>query len=127
MNEQAVKILLLEENSPKDNLIEKQLEKSKLMQFFETVRSIDDFIKVLHYEMPDIVLVHFTSFDDLTAFFAARKINPNIPFIFIVDNSSGKFYLDILGKGITSCLKKDYLNELPKMIIQMLIQKLEKK
>ncbi len=113
--EDAIKILILEDNMSDADLLQRELKKSGLNFTFELVETREGFENALDNYKPDIVLSDYVlpSFDGITAFQIKQKKYPHLPFIIISGTIGEEKAVGLIKEGLTDYALKDKLFSVP--------------
>ena len=106
-----LRILMLEDVATDAELVEYELRKGGIVFSSKRVETREAFAKELNDFTPDLILSDYKlpSFDGLSALELAKEQRPEVPFIFVSGAIGEKFAIDILKKGATDYVLKDYL------------------
>src|SRR4030066_611358 len=106
-----LRILILEDVATGAELVEYELRKGGIVFSSKRVETREAFIRELNDFTPDLILSDYKlpSFDGLSALELAKEQRPEVPFIFVSGAIGEKFAIDILKKGATDYVLKDYL------------------
>ncbi|MDA3870901.1 MAG: response regulator, partial [Candidatus Marinimicrobia bacterium] len=123
-----LKILILEDNKLDAKLIKEELTEKKFDFTSELVETEKDFNAAIHNFKPNIILSdytlpHFTGFEALEI---AKKLIPDIPFIFVTGTLSEEVAVDLIKKGVWDYVFKENLLRLIPAIENALKLKEEK-
>lgn len=113
--EDAIKILILEDNMNDADLLQRELKKSGLNFTFELVETREGFENALDHYKPDIILSDYVlpSFDGITAFHIKQKKYPHLPFIIISGTIGEEKAVGLIKEGLTDYALKDKLFSVP--------------
>jgi CheY-like chemotaxis protein len=120
-----LKILLLEDSPYDADLLQRELNKSKLDYAIEVVSTRIAFSEALVRFSPDIILSDHSlpSFDSSEAFRIAKDMYPEIPFILITGSVSEEFAVQCMYAGIDDYILKGSLLRLPTAIETIFFKK----
>jgi PAS domain-containing protein len=120
----ALRILILEDNKNDADLLQRELKKSRLVFISEIVETRDAFENALDHFKPNIILSDYnlSSFDEATVFLIKEKKCPTISGAIGEENALG-----LIKKGGTDYTIKDRLFALPPKITRALKEAKEKK
>src|SRR4030067_1250091 len=106
-----LRILILEDVATDAEWVEYDLRKGGIVFSSKRVETREDFIRELNDFAPDLILADYNlpSFDGLSALELAKEQQPEAPFIFVSGAIGEEFAIDILKKGATDYVLKDYL------------------
>jgi phosphoserine phosphatase RsbU/P len=113
-SEGSLSILLLEDSELDARLIRAQLEDSELVFHLEQVDSREDFLRALARGSYDLILSDYNvpGFDGVSALHAARRFQPDIPFLFVSGALGEERAIELLKRGATDYILKDRLERL---------------
>jgi PAS domain S-box-containing protein len=113
-SERALFILLLEDSELDARLIRARLEEAELDFHLDRVDSREDFLRALARGSYDLILSDYNvpAFDGLSALHAARRFQPEIPFLFVSGALGEDRAIDLLRRGATDYILKDRLERL---------------
>jgi len=116
-----IRILYLEDVAMDADRVSRELQKSGLDFRCERVETREAFVRELE-QSPDLILSDHgvPSFDGLTALGVARKIRPDIPFIFVTNALSREMEIEKLTGGVTDYVRKAQLHYLPVAVLHAL-------
>ncbi len=111
MNDQPLKMLLVEDNADDELLLRRELQKGGLNVFTKRVDNREDFVHELRSEDWDVVVSDFVlpAFDGLQALAAHRQIRPKTPFIIISGTVGEEVAVTSLKAGADDYLLKQNL------------------
>ena len=111
---EELKIIILEDVQYDVELIEYELRREGIKFTSKQVEIEEDFIEGLNIFKPDIVLADHSlpKFDGVSALEIAKKIAPEVPFIFVSGKIGDEFAVDMLKKGATDYVFKNNLTKL---------------
>lgn len=115
-----VRILALEDSRGDVVLMKFHLEEAGLDFVLENVMTRVGFEKALIEFAPDIILADYTlpDYDGISALETARKITPEIPFVFVTGTLSVEVAVDTLKRGATDFVLKDNISKLPGVVAE---------
>lgn len=121
-------VLNLEDSRLDAELNQLTLEEEGIPCEFVRVDTKENFQAALDNERFDIILADFTlpSFNGVSALVMARKICPDIPFIFVTGTLGEEVAIDALKRGATDYLLKTRLARLAPAVKRALLEKAEK-
>jgi len=116
--EHQLRIMLIEDNQDDVGLVKKELERSGIQFALEIVDTKEEYIRTLPSFNPDIILSDHSlpSFNSLEAFFIARNLFPEIPFILVTGAVSEEFAVECMKAGVDDYILKSSLMRLPSAI-----------
>ena len=111
---EELKIIILEDVQYDVELIEYELRREGIKFTSKQVEIEEDFIEGLNIFKPDVVLADHSlpKFDGVSALEIAKKIAPEVPFIFVSGKIGDEFAVDMLKKGATDYVFKNNLTKL---------------
>lgn len=111
---EELKIIILEDVQYDVELIEYELRREGIKFTSKQVEIEEDFIEGLDIFKPDVVLADHSlpKFDGVSALEIAKKIAPEVPFIFVSGKIGDEFAVDMLKKGATDYVFKNNLTKL---------------
>ena len=109
-----VRIVLLEDDEPDIELVHQTLLDSGLNISLVTVDSREEFEAELRRQMPNIILSDYrlTTFDGSMALDIAKKVAPEVPFIFVTGVLGEEVVIEMLKQGATDYVLKTRLARL---------------
>jgi signal transduction histidine kinase len=109
-----LQILLLEDNAPHAELVERFLRDSGLKFQITRVETREGFIEQIEQHPPDMILSDYAlpSFDGYAALALAKEKVPNIPFIFVTGTMGEEVAIETLKSGATDYVLKTRLARL---------------
>lgn len=115
-----VSILLLEDNSHDAELLRRELERGELSYRLTRVATAEAFRTALATEPVDVILADYSlpDFDGMRALELARRVDPDIPFIFVSGSIGEERALEALRRGATDYILKDRLVRLPTAVMR---------
>jgi len=121
------RILILEDVPLDVELMEREISRSGIDFISETVEGEEDFVRALHEFNPDVILADHSlpSFDGLTALAIARKLCPDVPFIFVSGKIGEEFAVKALKSGATDYVLKSNFSKVP-VAIRRALREVEK-
>ncbi|MDI9614305.1 histidine kinase dimerization/phosphoacceptor domain -containing protein [Methanothermobacter sp.] len=121
------RILILEDVPLDVELMEREIRRSGIDFTSETVESEEDFVRALHEFRPDVILADHSlpSFDGLSALAIARKLCPDVPFIFVSGKIGEEFAVKALKSGATDYVLKSNFSKVP-VAIRRALREVEK-
>ncbi|MCI0705942.1 MAG: PAS domain S-box protein [Ignavibacteriae bacterium] len=127
--EKSLRILILEDNELDVQLMQRELQKSRLS--FQTVRvqTFEEFTQQLEFFLPDIILADYTlpTMNGDEALILARQHDPDIPFIFVTGTIGEEIAVETLKKGATDYVMKENLKRLGPAVTRALHETEERK
>lgn len=117
-----LRILVLEDNEPDAELIERELQRSGIKTLVERVDSAEAFTSALNTFAPDVVLSDHSlgQFDSSTAMEVVREVRPIAPFIIVTGEMTGAQSVAAVRAGAEDIVLKAYLGRLGKAIADAL-------
>lgn len=111
---EELKIIILEDVQYDVELMEYELRREGIKFISKQVEIEEDFIEGLNIFKPDVVLADHSlpKFDGVSALEIAKKIAPEVPFIFVSGKIGDEFAVDMLKKGATDYVFKNNLTKL---------------
>ncbi|ADL58884.1 response regulator [Methanothermobacter marburgensis] len=121
------RILILEDVPLDVELMEREISRSGIDFISETVEGEEDFVRALHEFNPDVILADHSlpSFDGLSALAIARKLCPDVPFIFVSGKIGEEFAVKALKSGATDYVLKSNFSKVP-VAIRRALREVEK-
>ncbi|MCG2828874.1 sensor histidine kinase [Methanothermobacter sp. K4] len=121
------RILILEDVPLDVELMEREIRRSGIDFISKTVESEEDFVRALHEFRPDVILADHSlpSFDGLSALAIARKLCPDVPFIFVSGKIGEEFAVKALKSGATDYVLKSNFSKVP-VAIKRALREVEK-
>ena len=115
---QPLKILLLEDNLPDVEIIERLLVKSKLNCEFSHSSTKEEFLHSLEAFSPDVILCDHSlpQFNSSDALDIVRSKLPYLPFLMVAGTVSEDYAAGIIKQGADDYILKDRLSRLPSAI-----------
>ena len=122
---EELKIIILEDVQYDVELIEYELRREGIKFTSKQVEIEKDFIEGLNVFKPDVVLADHSlpKFDGVSALEIAKKIAPEVPFIFVSGKIGDEFAVDMLKKGATDYVFKNNLTKLVPAIKRALTER----
>jgi len=122
---EELKIIILEDVQYDVELIEYELRREGIKFISKQVEIEEDFIKGLDIFRPDVILADHSlpKFDGVSALEIAKKIAPEVPFIFVSGKIGDEFAVDMLKKGATDYVFKNNLTKLVPAILRALTER----
>ncbi|OEC87568.1 MULTISPECIES: histidine kinase dimerization/phosphoacceptor domain -containing protein [Methanobacterium] len=119
------KIIILEDVQYDVELIEYELRREGIKFTSKQVEIEEDFIKGLNIFKPDVILADHSlpKFDGVSALEIAKKIVPEVPFIFVSGKIGDEFAVDMLKKGATDYVFKNNLTKLVPAILRAITER----
>jgi two-component sensor histidine kinase/CheY-like chemotaxis protein len=119
------KIIILEDVQYDVELIEYELRREGIKFISKQVEIEEDFINGLDIFRPDVILADHSlpKFDGVSALEIAKKIAPEVPFIFVSGKIGDEFAVDMLKKGATDYVFKNNLTKLVPAILRALTER----
>ncbi len=110
----SLRILHLEDNPLDGELIYESLEESGVMCELLRVETRDDFISALERGGFDLILADYTlpAFDGITGLSIARRMRPEVPFIFVSGSLGEEVAIETMRCGATDYVLKNRLSRL---------------
>ena len=114
MDPKEHKVLILEDVPSDAELMENELRKGHLKFVSKRVMNREDFSEALVSFAPDLILSDYSlpQFDGLSALEIAKKICPDVPFIFVSGVMGDDCAVETLKKGAADYVLKDKLVKL---------------
>ncbi|MEL7669135.1 histidine kinase dimerization/phosphoacceptor domain -containing protein [Methanobacterium sp.] len=111
---EELKIIILEDVQYDVELIEYELRREGINFTSKQVEIEENFIEGLNLFKPDVILADHSlpKFDGVSALEIAKKIAPEVPFIFVSGKIGDEFAVDMLKKGATDYVFKNNLTKL---------------
>ncbi|HEX6008033.1 MAG TPA: EAL domain-containing protein [Burkholderiales bacterium] len=124
-----LKILLLEDYAADAELALRELERDGVDCTMRRVETEEAFVRMLDEFHPDVILSDFTlpAFDGLTALEIARKVEPDIPFIFVSGTLGEERAIESLKRGAVDYVLKTNLRRLAPAVRRALQECVERK
>ncbi len=124
---EELKIIILEDVQYDVELIEYELHREGVKFTSKQVEIEEDFIKWIEIFKPDMILADHSlpKFDGISALEIAKKIAPEVPFIFVSGKIGDEFAVDMLKKGATDYVFKNNLTKLVPAIRRALTERNE--
>jgi len=121
----SLQVLHLEDDLMDAELIRAELEEQHIPCSVTLISSAQEFAVTLRERSIDLILSDSSvpGFDTLTALKLAREQHPEVPFIFISDNSSPKLQSDAFRLGATDFISKREVAKLPRLITSLFFEK----
>lgn len=118
MNDNKLRILIIEDNQYDAELLQRELNKSGLIFCSLIIQTQDEFESALENFEPSIILSDYSlpSFDGVTAFQIKQKIYPDIPFIIVSGTIGEENAVKLIKNGVTDYVLKDRLFSLTSKI-----------
>lgn len=118
----SVNILLLEDSAFDAELITEHLSSGPIPFKIDTVVTRDEFAAALSKGGHDMILSDYAlpSFDGLAALEMARRLAPDVPFIFVSGMFGEETAIETLKRGATDYVLKQRLNRLPAAVSRAL-------
>lgn len=118
----SVKILLVEDNPDDVGLVLRELQQSELLFELLTVKTKEDYVRMIGEYAPDIILSDHTlpSFDSREAFSILKERSVIIPFILVTGSVSEEFAVECIKAGMSDYILKTSLKRLPSSIENIL-------
>lgn len=109
-----LRLLLLEDNATDADLIVTLLTEGGIACTARRVESRDGFVTALKEGQVDMILADYSlpGFDGVTALEMARKLTPEIPFIFVSGTLGEELAIDTMHRGATDYILKQRLGRL---------------
>ncbi len=122
MDNQKIKILLLEDNPGDAWQISYILKQQHLESEFKVVDNRDSYLEELTQSPPDIILSdhYLPAFSSSEALDMVKDLGLNIPFILVTGAVSEEFAVSIMKNGAADYILKDRLHRLPSSILSVL-------
>jgi PAS domain S-box-containing protein len=126
--ESVLKILHLEDNQNDAELIKEQLLADEIKFEYMRVETQKDFLSELNKGKYDLIIADskLPQFDGRTALELVKKLEPDIPFIFVTGTMGEEWAIDTLQQGATDYVLKHRLVRLP-LTIKRIFNELEDK
>ncbi len=122
---EELKIIILEDVQYDVELMEYELRREGIKFVSKQAEIEEDFIKWLNTFKPDVILADHSlpKFDGVSALEIAKKISPEVPFIFVSGKIGDEFAVDMLKKGATDYVFKNNLTKLVPAIRRALTER----
>lgn len=122
---EELKIIILEDVQYDVELMEYELRREGIKFVSKQVEIEEDFIKWLNTFKPDVILADHSlpKFDGVSALEIAKRISPEVPFIFVSGKIGDEFAVDMLKKGATDYVFKNNLTKLVPAIRRALTER----
>ncbi len=123
--EEKLKVLILEDVQFDVELIEYELRREGIKFTSKQVETEEEFIKEIYDFETDIILADHSlpKFDGVSALEIAKKMSPQIPFIFVSGKIGDEFAVEMLKKGATDYVFKNNLTKLVPAIKRALTER----
>lgn len=117
-----IHILLLEDIPTDADLIERELQRTKIWYTPRRVDNREDFEQALQTFQPDVILADYKlpKFDGITALRIASQVLPEVPFIFVSGSISEDRAVEALRHGATDYIIKDRMQRLGPAVLRAL-------
>lgn len=130
MLEKITRVLLIEDNESDLFLAKRQIKKAAPKSVFTTITKKEELVEKAEWLLPDLVVSDFhlaMDFTGLDAMIFLRERFPDVPFIIVSGaiNDDEKV-AELILKGADSFLKKDHLEQLPEIIMEVMTKSEEK-
>lgn len=125
----AVRILLLEDSENDATLVQAELELNGIAAEVVRVESMDAFETALREQPPQLVLADYSgpAFDGIEALEHARRMVPEVPFIFVTGALGEERAIEVLKLGATDYVVKHRLERLGRSVERALTEAREKR
>ena len=122
---EELKIIILEDVQYDVELMEYELRREGIKFVSKQTEVEEDFINGLNMFKPDVILADHSlpKFDGVSALEIAKKISPEVPFIFVSGKIGDEFAVDMLKKGATDYVFKNNLTKLVPAIRRALTER----
>ena len=116
-----IQILLLEDSSDPDGLLERNLEQQGILAEYRRVNNRESFVRELG-ENPDLILLdrNLPDFTGLEALKITRERGYNTPCIYISITDDDELFADVMAQGADDFLSKDRLSRLGTLVRRVL-------
>jgi CheY-like chemotaxis protein len=120
----SLRVLHLEDDLTDAELIRSELEEQHIPCSVTLIFSAQEFAVTLRERNIDLILSDSSvpGFDTLTALKLAREQHPQVPFVFISDNSSPKLQEEAFRLGATDFISKREIAKLPRLITSLFFE-----
>ncbi|WP_138502133.1 ATP-binding protein [Nostoc sp. PA-18-2419] len=110
----ALEFLLLEANLPDAQVVQATLREGKIDCELLRVETRADFIRTLETDEIDLILADYalSNFDGIAALMIARRLCPEVPFIFISGSLGEELAIEAIKQGATDYVLKQRLGRL---------------
>ncbi|HET9963381.1 MAG TPA: response regulator [Nitrospiraceae bacterium] len=130
--QQTVRLLHLEDNPQDAELIRSTLNEAGIRCDCRRVDTRDDFLKALKQGEFDLIMADYSvpGFDGAAALSLARKLCPDVPFLFVSGTLLEEFAIDMMQRGATDYIFKQRLGRLVPSVqrtLRELDERLERK
>ena len=130
--QQTVRLLHLEDNPQDAELIRSTLNEAGIRCDCRRVDTRDDFLKALKQGEFDLIMADYSvpGFDGAAALSLARKLCPDVPFLFVSGTLLEEFAIDMMQRGATDYIFKHRLGRLVPSVqrtLRELDERLERK
>src|SRR5258708_38792946 len=111
---QEIRILMLEDNAMDAELMEMTMRNRGLQFRAKRVDNQAEFVRELESSPPELILSDYSlpSFDGMKALAIARKLCPDVPFIFVTGTMGEEVAIETLKNGATDYVLKTRLSRL---------------
>lgn len=115
-----LRILILEDVPNDVELITRELRRGEMKFVSTAVVTKEDFVQQLEQSPPDLILADHAlpAFDGFSALKLARRVRPDIPFIFVTGSMGEEFAIETFKKGATDYVLKTRLSNLLPAIVR---------
>ena len=119
MNHPQFRILLVEDRPEDRELIERELQKAKVLFVSRWVDNREAFLHEVKEFAPDIVLCDFAlpQFDAMEAMLILRRYRPDVPFILVTGAQSEEIAVECMKRGADDFILKSTLKRLPSAVL----------
>lgn len=125
---QTIRLLMLEDNPRDAELTRRYLEREQLQFSLTVVDNEDAFRTMLETTVPDVILSDYSmpGFDGMSALRIARRIAPEIPFVFLSGSIGEERAVEALREGATDYVLKDRASRLASAVVRALTERRER-
>jgi two-component system cell cycle sensor histidine kinase/response regulator CckA len=119
MNHPEFRILLVEDRQEDRELIERELQRAKVLFVSHWVDSREAFLVEIKEFSPDVVLCDFSlpQFDAMEAMSILRRYQPDVPFILVTGAQSEEIAVECMKRGANDFILKSTLKRLPSAVL----------
>jgi two-component system cell cycle sensor histidine kinase/response regulator CckA len=113
------RILLVEDRAEDRELIERELQRSKVRFISRWVDNRESFLQEIKEFSPDVVLCDFSlpQFDAMEAMSILRRYQPDVPFILVTGAQSEEIAVECMKRGADDFILKSTLKRLPSAVL----------
>lgn len=114
MDNEPLRILILEDNPDDAELIRRELHRVSVAFVDRCVQSKDDFLRQMREFSPEVILADYTlpDFNGIAALVLAKAYSPDAPFIFVTGSMNEETAVDCLKSGAADYVIKEHLIKL---------------